>query len=74
MRCQYCNQELTVLRGFGNSSDTICENTACPGKFIRYKCPECKSTEKSDIQVFGIGTFEFTCKKCGHKWSSLDNN
>ena len=72
--CPTCNVLMEDARGLGETMPRlICRNNRCQSHYTRYKCPECDSSEKTNIDLRGLGDLVFTCKKCGYKWNSLDN-
>lgn len=72
MNCRFCGQALQTFTGLGGLSETICVNTACPGKHRNVECPKCSSIDKQ-IKVLGIGHFQFTCNECGNIWMNFEN-
>jgi predicted Zn finger-like uncharacterized protein len=72
MKCPTCKSQLETIKGLGDSHiETICPNFECPSHYPHELCPNCKSSEKSNVEVLGLGNQEFTCKKCKHLWTSI---
>lgn len=66
--CTDCGFHLLSLSLGSASSQAVCPNHYCPGKFAD-TCPACHSTHKS-VRLAGMGNAAFTCLDCGQGWDN----
>ena len=70
MNCPTCRQPMRNTCGIGESAPRwVCNHTNCPSHHQSQRCPTCNGSP-SEVQVEGIGAFQFTCEQ-GHSWPSL---